>query len=142
MASVCEKEQSISLQGARLIAPCGMNCGLCLAFQRKKNRCQGCLGSNEHKPDYCVRCTIACCEKRQKGDQEFCFFCDSFPCRRLKQLDTRYRTKYEMSMLENLRKIREEGMDAFLKGQKAKWTCDLCGGLICVHRHKCLSCKG
>lgn len=25
-----------------LIAPCGMNCGVCIAYLREKNRCQGC----------------------------------------------------------------------------------------------------
>jgi len=25
-----------------LIAPCGMNCGACIAFMRDKNNCPGC----------------------------------------------------------------------------------------------------
>lgn len=33
-----------------LIAPCGMNCQLCYAFQREKNKCPGCLGDENSIP--------------------------------------------------------------------------------------------
>jgi len=36
-----------------LIAPCGMNCGICLAYLREKKKCPGCNGSNEDKQVYC-----------------------------------------------------------------------------------------
>lgn len=71
----------------------------------------------------------------------FCFECRLFPCARLKQLDKRYRTKYGMSMLENLAAIRDQGMETFLAGQAIRWTCPSCGSLLCVHRRACLKCK-
>ena len=37
----------------------------------------------------------------------YCYECDGFPCARVKRLDKRYRTKYEMSMIENLEYIRD-----------------------------------
>jgi len=58
----------------------------------------------------------------------------------LKQLDIRYRTKYGMSMIANLIEIKDQGMDAFLVHQAEKYTCGTCGGLLCVHRSRCLSC--
>jgi hypothetical protein len=37
----------------------------------------------------------------------YCYECDEFPCARVKRLDKRYRTKYEMGMIENLEYIRD-----------------------------------
>ena len=49
-------------------------------------------------------------------------------------------TKYGMSMLANLKDIRNKGMDWFLKAQADTWTCKVCGGLICVHYARCMRC--
>lgn len=119
---------------AALIAPCGMNCAICMAHLREKNRCSGC-----YTPDRkCSRsCTISSCE--QVRDTYF-HTCDNFPCRRLKLLDTRYRTKYGMSMLDNLASIRKNGIRAFLKEERQRWTCPACGGVINVHRGTCSVC--
>jgi len=126
---------------ATMIAPCGMNCGTCLAFLREKNRCWGCRGTDELKPGYCVECIIATCGHLKKTKAKFCSSkCPDFPCKRLKALDRRYRTKYQMSMLENLQRIEEKGIRAFVKSERKRWTCPECGGTICVHRDHCPGC--
>jgi len=125
---------------AQLIAPCGMNCGICLGYLREKNRCPGCNGREELRPDYRVRCVIANCELRKATQTGFCYECPKYPCRRLKDLDKRYRTKYGMSMLENLEYIRLHGLAAFVAKEKERWRCLECGGVICVHRARCLAC--
>ena len=125
---------------AILIAPCGMNCGLCSGYLRGKKNCPGCHGVNEGKPNYCVVCRIKNCEHLAASKQKLCFVCENFPCKRLKQLDKRYRTKYSMSMIENLENIREIGLDEFVAREKKRWTCPKCGGLICVHKVTCLAC--
>lgn len=126
-----------------LIAPCGMNCRLCMAYQRKKNHCPGCRDDSdiEHKNKGCINCIIKNCPVIQSNETGFCFECDKIPCRRLKQLDKRYRTKYHMSMIENLEFIKQNGMDEFLKNQRAKWTCTECGTIVCVHKYACLICN-
>jgi hypothetical protein len=124
-----------------LIAPCGMNCGLCLAFLRDKNKCPGCRLFNKQEPVSIVRCKIKNCEVIQKGKVKFCFVCESFPCYRLKHLDKRYRTKYKMSMIENLENIKKFGIRKFIKSENKRWACPKCGGMICVHRGYCLKCK-
>ena len=43
------------------------------------------------------------------------------PCKRLKALDRRYRIKYHMSMIENLKYINEFGMEELLKKERGKW---------------------
>jgi len=30
----------------QLIAPCGMNCSICVSYLRKERRCPGCLGKD------------------------------------------------------------------------------------------------
>jgi len=123
------------------IAPCGMDCALCMAISRKKDPCPGCRGPDEGKPKYCVQCKMVTCSRSADSrDGQFCFTCDSFPCKRLKDLDKRYRTKYSMSMLENLATIRDEGLDRFIDKEKKKWICKGCGGIVSVHRDNCLAC--
>jgi hypothetical protein len=125
---------------AALIAPCGMNCGLCRGYVRAKNPCPGCGGDDGAKPGYCVTCRIKTCEHIAGDASAFCFECESFPCARLRQLDKRYRTKYGMSMLDNLREIQEAGTEAFIAAEKRKWTCPDCGSLLCVHHPHCGHC--
>jgi len=78
---------------ASLIAPCGMNCGICMAYLREKNRCPGCRGDDASKMPSCLRCSIKNCETVKTTGSGFCYECPTGPCRRLKQLDKRYRTK-------------------------------------------------
>lgn len=123
------------------IAPCGMNCGTCMAYLRKKNRCSGCRSSDEPKPAYCVQCIIATCDRLEQTKAKFCSpKCADFPCKRLKALDKRYRTKYRMSMVENLKQIEAQGIRIFVRRERKRWTCPACGGTRCVHRDLCPSC--
>ena len=133
---------------ATMVAPCGMNCAICSGFlreTREKNVCPGCNGDDVHKPMVCATCRIKNCPELDGGErafneQAFCFACAKYPCTRMKQLDKRYRTKYGMSMLENLANIRELGLDEFVARERVRWTCPGCGGLICVHRQECVYC--
>lgn len=125
---------------AEHIAPCAMDCRLCSAYMRKKNPCGGCNGEDSLKPAFCQSCVIKNCAQIAKSLSGLCIECEKFPCRRLKQLDARYRGKYHMSMIGNLEYIRENGMDAFLKEEKQKWTCVGCGNILSVHKPECLKC--
>ncbi len=123
-----------------LIAPCGMNCGICMAFLREKNHCRGCRASDRDKAISVLRCKIKNCKVIKKGKADFCFECVDYPCKRLRQLDKRYRTRYNMSMLENLAYIKENGIRRFAGKEATRWRCPECGGTICVHKGICLSC--
>lgn len=124
---------------AELIAPCGMNCRLCYGYIRPKNPCGGCNAPDEGKPKSCTNCKIVVCEIRLKNGWDTCAPCDR-PCRRLKDLDKRYRTKYHMSMIENLACIHDDGMDGFLKKEEKRRRCSACGEVVCVHREECPNC--
>jgi hypothetical protein len=129
-----------SLDNTSLIAPCGMNCSICGAYLREKNKCPGCRSFNAKEPVSIARCKIKNCEIIQQGKVKFCFECNNFPCKNLKHLDKRYRTKYYMSMIENLENINRSGIREFLKNEKVRWTCSKCGGTINVHKGYCYSC--
>jgi hypothetical protein len=123
-----------------LIAPCGMNCGICYAYLREKDKCPGCRLFNAKEPVSIARCKIKNCEIIQKGKVKYCFECDTFPCKNLKHLDKRYRTKYNMSEIENLEYIKKNGIRKFVSNEKTRWACSKCGGTICVHKGYCHSC--
>ena len=129
----------------KLIAPCGMNCGLCIAYQFRekdlnkkgfhKKYCPGCIPRGENCKHMAHICSLV-----GEGKVRFCYECEEYPCKRLKSLDKRYRTKYNMSMIENLDVIKDKGMKAFLEKEEKKWTCPTCGGITCCHAGLCLEC--
>jgi hypothetical protein len=117
-----------------LIAPCGMDCAICGVYLRKKDRCGGCYSAN------CScrgNCSVSAC---QQVKNRYLHDCERFPCRRLKQLDKRYRMKYHMSMLDNLAAINKDGIRAFVKSERERWTCKACGGTIDIHHYRCSLC--
>ena len=126
-----------------MIAPCGMNCGICIAFF-------GYTVSGRKRKHPCITCRLRkkpCAFIKKQCDQltdrkiEYCFECTDFPCKHLKTLDRRYRTKYGMSMIENLRHIQTNGITQFLKNEKERWKCSTCGGVVCVHNKTCYTCN-
>ncbi|WP_406655930.1 DUF3795 domain-containing protein [Methanolobus sp. ZRKC2] len=123
-----------------LLAPCGINCSVCMVYLRERNKCPGCRGPDDNKPISRTGCKIKNCTTFCKGDAEFCFECEDFPCKRLKGLDKTYRTKYSMSIIDNLENIREFGIVEFLENEITRWTCAKCGGTVCVHKGYCYSC--
>jgi hypothetical protein len=99
-----------------------------------KNRCGGCYTANRK----CSRhCTIAAC--RQVKNRYY-HTCDEFPCQRLKQLDKRYRTKYHLSMLDNLAAIKRDGIREFVNSEREHWACKACSGTIDIHHYRCSAC--
>jgi len=123
-----------------LLAPCGINCRVCIAYLREKNKCPGCRVNTVIKPITRLSCKIKNCDELNKNKLRFCFQCQKFPCTRIKQMDKRYRTRYNMSTIENLEEMKKMGIRKFLKNEKIRGTCSFCGGTICVHRGYCFSC--
>jgi hypothetical protein len=128
---------------AELIAPCGMNCGICVAFfgytmrgRRRKHPCIGCRSRD--KPCAFIK---KHCDKLATKQIEYCFECPGFPCENLKTLDNRYIEKYGMSMIENLKYIQTSGIQQFLRNERERWKCPVCGGVVCVHNRICYTCS-
>lgn len=115
-----------------LIAPCGMNCSLCIGYLRDKDNCPGC-NLQEKESKYCRKCIIKNCKILKENNLKYCSNkCEKFPCTRLKNLDKRYSEKYEMSMIENLDSISENGIRKFIKNEKKRWIKN--DKVYCVHR--------
>lgn len=118
---------------SNLIANCGMNCSICVAYLRDKNKCPGCR--NQKNSNYCKKCIIKNCKIIKKNKWKFCRpKCEKFPCQRLKGLDKRYKNKYNMSMIDNLNQIENKGIRFFLAQQKKKYQKG--NKIICVHNKK------
>jgi len=106
----------------KLIAPCGMNCGLCMAYLRDKKNCPGCRSTEINPFKSCNNCTIKNCEHLEKKNLKYCSSeCEKYPCPRLKNLDKRYRAKYSMSMIDNLDTIVNTGIFNFIALEKQRW---------------------
>ena len=117
----------------KLIAPCGMNCNLCLGYLRDKNVCPGCRDYYCSEGDYRQSCIIKNCKILKRNKWKYCSIkCENFPCARLKSLDKRYRIKYGMSMIENLNNIAKNGIRAFIRQEVKKWIKR--DSVFCVHR--------
>ena len=128
-----------------LIAPCGMNCNLCSNYLALENDtrakevklpyCKGCRPRNKKCSFLKKRCELLLNKK-----VEFCYECSEFPCEHLKHIVKRYETRYRMSMVDNLKFIKEHGLAKFLESEQKKWECPECGGVICCHNGICYSC--
>ena len=125
-----------------MIAPCGINCGTCRAYQReKKNRCNGCRHSDLNIPKSRLACKIKNCEYLQSTESNLCSECHLFPCARLKQIDKRYRTRYKTSLIQNLDTIKEVGLTKYIEVEVGRWSCPNCGSVLCIHKDHCMKCS-
>lgn len=121
------------------LAPCGVICELCLGYQHRKNKCVGCKNPG-NKPNHCTACSIKTCPEKNGNSMELCSACRKFPCRRIRDLDKRYKVKYAESPIENLRAVSAMGISDFIRTEEIHWKCPNCGNLLCVHKGRCLSC--
>jgi hypothetical protein len=120
-----------------------MNCGICVAWfgytmsgRRRKHPCSGCRSRKTHCAFLKQHCDALATQR-----VHYCFECTEFPCERLTTLDRRYRDKYGMSVIENLRHIQRNGIAQFLTDEQDKWECPTCGGMKCVHTNRCYTCQ-
>ena len=130
---------------ADLVAPCGMDCNVCSGYlamlhdMRSKgirlSYCKGCRPRDK-------KCAFLkkSCPHLLKHSVTYCYECKDYPCERLKQIDTRYKTFFRMSLLENLSSIKKNGIEKFLRVEEEKWRCPTCGGVICCHNGLCFQC--
>lgn len=129
-----------------LVAPCGMNCGVCSGYLALKHD----IMSKGIRMPYCIGCRPRdkkCaflkkrCELLLNHKVQFCFECKDYPCEKLKHIDKRYQTFFRMSFIENLAFIKKNGIRKFLLNQKKKWQCPTCGETICCHNGLCFNCN-
>ena len=112
-----------------------MNCGICIGYLREKNKCPGCKKMDAYESSYGRKCIRRRCQILKEKGMKFCSDkCEKYPCKRLKDLDKRYKTKYKMSMIENLEFISKNGIRKFIKHEKQRWIKNK--KVFCVHNKK------
>ncbi len=138
-------KKSISIK-EELVAPCGMNCGICsnyLAYINDLNRsqCTGCRPSNKKCSYLFEKCSGINHSLEGNTGAMFCFECDQYPCKEINRMDRRYRENYKMSVKENLEYIKKSGLVEFVAEQHKEHRCSKCDGLISIHNRKCFKCE-
>ena len=128
-----------------LIAPCGMNCGICSGYLATRHDvksqgigmpyCKGCRPRDKQCAFLKKRCNLLL-----NNEVKYCSECSQFPCPSLHRIDQRYRSNYRMSMIQNLEFITQHGIEQFLEREAVKWQCPNCGDVICCHNGVCFNC--
>jgi hypothetical protein len=121
-----------------LFAPCGMNCLVCYVHLKNKKPCNGCLGSEDNKPERCKICNIKNCA-HERG-YSYCYECVEFPCKNIKNLEKSYKTRYATSLIENSISVKMNGINKFQKTEKTRWICKKCNGVLSLHDGICSEC--
>jgi hypothetical protein len=127
-----------------IVSRCGVNCSLCVGFfgynmdgTKRGSSCGGCRTME----DLCGFVKKNCKKLAPKSEIAYCFECPDFPCENMQKADKYYSSKYDASLIENLKFIKTNGLEAFTKREKEKWKCPTCGGVNCVHTNKCYTCN-
>ena len=128
------------------ISVCGLNCAKCDTyraghgneklrdeitewFRKERNetikseqvKCEGCRGSVDvhWSPD----CRMMLCAK--KRGLKYCFQCEDFPCTILNEFSSDGISHHNRTV-ENLKRMKEIGIDAWINEQKRKGQCLFC----------------
>ena len=91
------------------------------------------------KPERCKICEIKICA-HEKG-YDYCYECNDFPCKVLKNMEKSYTKRYATSLLGNSKIVKEKGIKHFESNEKVKWTCKKCNGVISLHDGVCSECE-
>lgn len=128
-----------------LAAPCGVYCGACRQYllgkkdmlekRGYKQGCEGCRIRNKN----CAFIRRACSALRKK-ELEYCYECENFPCNNLEKIDATYVDRYNVSLINNLKRLQEIGLEAWFQEKEDLYRCPKCGGEICVHDSECFDC--
>ena len=132
----------------RYLTCCGLYCGACSSILQKEKEegnpelegwvgefseepCSGCGAGEQQSCEF-----TACCREHQVLT---CAFCPEFPCQKIKDFSVD-EWPHHLEVLDNLFRMKEIGVEAWLVEQRQKWLCPQCGtrthwyGANC---HKC-----
>jgi len=128
-----------------LVGSCGIYCGACKFYlsnkkgiAEQKGHKRACMGCQTRK----TKCTMIkkTCSDLRKDHIKFCFECKgTIPCDRLERMENSY-VRYNISLIENLKRMKEIGVVNWLKEQAELYKCSECGGEICLHDRECYDC--
>lgn len=145
-----------------LVAVCGLYCGACPMYiatqtndEQKQSTllkqfssgpmklkiedllCDGCIG-NGRVASFCRRCPIRTCPT-DKQNVVRCSDCTDFPCSRITNFNNDGML-HHAEVLQNLRQIREMGIQKWAKYDEERWSCPQCRLPMAWYDSKCSNC--
>jgi predicted dehydrogenase len=146
-----------------LAAACGTYCGACPAYINKhgegeenfpsepindnidwfvnymnKLQCDGCL-SGGTLAGHCQNCAIRLHAANTQDDSR-CTYCEQLPCYRITNLINQGNYPHRQEYLPNLEKIRQMGVEEWIKYEQERWRCPQCGRPISWYDTRCTGC--
>jgi hypothetical protein len=165
----CSKENSkLEIEDGKgkehLVAACGTYCGACPAYINKHSEdekrfssgstkalkgippsnwmdgllCDGCL-SGGMLAAHCQNCAIRLCALN-KQENSRCTDCEELPCYRITNLINMGDYLHRKEYLPNLEKIREMGVQEWVKYEEQRWLCRRCGLPMSWYDAECAGC--
>ena len=145
-----------------LAAVCGLYCGACVIYRVRRDgnaerleqlveamkaiepanhldnlQCDGCLAGGRLTP-YCQKCLIRICPDDKPG-VERCSDCPDFPCSRITAFNNDG-MRHHAEVFENLRRMNEKGVIAWLEAEEKRWLCPQCQAPVDWYARSCFHC--
>jgi hypothetical protein len=100
--------------------------------------CDGCL-SGGVLAAHCQRCNIRLCALNKQNNSR-CSDCEELPCYRITNLINMGNYLHRKEYLPNLKKIREMGVQEWVKKEEERWRCPQCRLPLSWYDAACPSC--
>jgi hypothetical protein len=100
--------------------------------------CDGCL-SGGMLAAHCKTCNIRLHAANKQNDSR-CSDCEELPCYRITNLINMGRYLHRQEYLPNLKKIREMGVQEWVKKEEERWRCPKCGLPMSWYDAECAGC--
>jgi hypothetical protein len=100
--------------------------------------CDGCL-SGGMLAAHCKTCNIRLHAANKQKDSR-CTDCEELPCNRITNLINMGRYLHRQEYLPNLKKIREMGVQEWVKKEEERWRCPKCGLPMSWYDAECAKC--
>ncbi len=100
--------------------------------------CDGCL-SGGMLAAHCQNCAIRKCAANKQNDSR-CTDCEELPCYRITNLINMGGYLHRKEYLPNLKKIREMGVQKWVKYEQELWTCPNCSNSLSWYDPACSNC--
>ncbi len=117
---------------------CGLFCGTCPAYPET---CEGCLSGK--LAEHCAICAAGFRDCARGHQVTRCFECGEFPCSRLETFSKEHIVNgicHHTHVIDNLRYMKDHGIEAFLESQVKETTCPDCGQFIIWYETECRKC--
>ena len=133
-----DEQKTIRLQNASSSGPARAQKGIPLSNWMDGMLCDGCL-SGGTLAVHCQRCNIRLHALNTQNNSR-CSDCPDLPCSRMTNLINMGGYLHRKEYLPNLEKMRDMGVDQWIKYEEKRWLCPNCNFPISWYDPKCPAC--